>query len=749
MQTSTDLKTLNNTDSSNSATNDASTSSDNTVNTEETMGTQLVALTTNNTLLTFDPNNPGETETFSLQNIGGNLVGIDTSSSDDTIYGLASNDQIYAIDLDGFGSGNIADNITLTETEQSLLDGSQLYLTIRTEDFPNGELQGLLVPGESDDIVAYDLPISESQEVGADVPDTEAMGSFDVYYEDDINLLSISGNFSDLTSDLFPVGPMEDVEGNPQTSVHLHQGTANENGSIIRNFNVAEDGTFTGTFSLTEEEELLLLNDQLYVNLHTENFQGGELRGQVDVELEDDILNRVVLADASQEGSTDGAQGAVTLAFDDSTNQLLLLGEFSGLSSPLLPSDSDGSGTGQSAVQIVQGVPGDNSQIISDVQFSSNLAQPVTTLAEDIPSDSISGVDFDPVTGLLRLVDTFNQNYRVNIDTGEVFLDEELSFAENNGTDDVETSVTGSAYSNAFSGATSTQLYNIEQLQDLLVLQDPANEGTLETVGELGVDFGDLGGFDIVASSESDNAAYAISGSTLYAIDLNTGQASGIGTIGQDINGQFLSLTSVPGTTMPGTGDGGDGGDGGNGGNGGDGGNGTTQMLNFEMVNGQTLSAGTVITSQYASQGITISTSDPDGVMIFDTDNPTGGDTGLGINRGNALIISEAGDSANPNAADAGGTLSFDFDDLVGINEVGLVSGDAGCYSSVSFFGESGNLLETLQIISLDDGDYYQLGVDVDQVSRMDVTFTGDGAVTGLSYETSDMTSGMADMTLV
>jgi hypothetical protein len=42
----------------------------------------------------------------------------------------------------------------------------------------------------------------------------------------------------------------------------------------------------------------------------------------------------------------------------------------------------------------------------------------------------------------------------------------------------------------------------------------------LLTVGSLNVDFGPLGGFDIVTDESGKDRAFAASGSTLYTIDL-------------------------------------------------------------------------------------------------------------------------------------------------------------------------------------------------------------------------------------
>jgi hypothetical protein len=104
--------------------------------------------------------------------------------------------------------------------------------------------------------------------------------------------------------------------------------------------------------------------------------------------------------------------------------------------------------------------------------------------------------------------------------------------------------VTAAAYSHDVKDAPTTKLFEIDADADCLVLQDPPNDGVLVTIGPLGVDFGPLGGFDIVTEHGVDQA-WAASGASLYRIDLASGHATPAGTIG---NGSevIVSLAALP-----------------------------------------------------------------------------------------------------------------------------------------------------------------------------------------------------------
>lgn len=150
-----------------------------------------------------------------------------------------------------------------------------------------------------------------------------------------------------------------------------------------------------------------------------------------------------------------------------------------------------------------------------------------------------SGLDFNPAVDRLRLTGTNDQNYRVNVDTGATLIDGLLAYAKGDRNEGKNPSVTGSAYTNSFKGAMpptppamptlSTTLYGIDYRLDVLVIQNPPNDGTLNTVGSLKADFGREVGFDIVAEGSKggtyNNTAYAVTNSRLYKIDLEDGEA--------------------------------------------------------------------------------------------------------------------------------------------------------------------------------------------------------------------------------
>ena len=154
--------------------------------------------------------------------------------------------------------------------------------------------------------------------------------------------------------------------------------------------------------------------------------------------------------------------------------------------------------------------------------------------------------------------------------------------------------------------------------------------------------------------------------------------------------------------------------------------------INFDEHN---LAAGTIVTDQF--YGVEFSSSSEFGLMLFDTNNITGEDFDLETtNLGNVLIISEDGDSADPDDNATGGTINVEFEDLVSVNSIGLLDIDQPG-SSITLYDKNDRPIETVEIDSLDDNSFQEIIFDLDNVASLDINLIGTGAVTGIDYSTA------------
>lgn len=166
--------------------------------------------------------------------------------------------------------------------------------------------------------------------------------------------------------------------------------------------------------------------------------------------------------------------------------------------------------------------------IINEV---SGLATPIgaASFTPQIEGTS-SSIDFNPTVDRVRLVSNNGQNLRLHPELGTVVAtDGSINGVAN-------TKIEAVSYTNSVAGSTATMLYDIDYTTDKLYLQNPPNDGGLQEVGALEVDFEGVGGLDILPDS---NYAMAVNNknneSRLYTISLMSGKATWIGTFSQQI----------------------------------------------------------------------------------------------------------------------------------------------------------------------------------------------------------------------
>jgi Domain of unknown function (DUF4394)/RTX calcium-binding nonapeptide repeat (4 copies) len=169
-----------------------------------------------------------------------------------------------------------------------------------------------------------------------------------------------------------------------------------------------------------------------------------------------------------------------------------------------------------------------------------------------------AGFDFNPTVDRIRFVNQAGQNGRINPDTGAIVdfdtltggiqLDGNLAYRAGDLNFNNPPVGAGAAYVNNFAGATSTTLFVIDTNSDVLVRQDPPNNGVLNTIGSLGIDASSVLGFDIrsAGGNETALAAIEVNGvASLYNINLTTGQAAIVGQIGDGRGFKGLALTLI------------------------------------------------------------------------------------------------------------------------------------------------------------------------------------------------------------
>ena len=219
-------------------------------------------------------------------------------------------------------------------------------------------------------------------------------------------------------------------------------------------------------------------------------------------------------------------------------------------------------------------------------------------------------------------------------------------------------------------------------------------------------------------------------------------------------------------------------------------------MIDFETDgDGAPLSAGEMIYDEFASLGIEVwvtnsgggdtrpghgygdknhehsgppgqggggggSGSDPWPAMIFNSTVPTGQDKDLGtpnkdfggagngnggssgepgenaVDLGNVLIISEDGDSSDPDDDAKGGTIHFGFTTPVDICSVGMLDIEES-FSGIKTYSSEGILINSHPVLDYGNNSVQTVAIGDTKVSELQITLPGSGAVSFIAFSCS------------
>ena len=163
------------------------------------------------------------------------------------------------------------------------------------------------------------------------------------------------------------------------------------------------------------------------------------------------------------------------------------------------------------------------------------------------------GFNFNPTVDRIRVVGASGTNLRLNPLDGSTTMDGAYTFAMGDVNFGKVPSFSAVAYTNADTDpATGTTLYAIDPTLGALIQITAPNGGAVSTVGSLGIGaFTTVSAFDIVTVGGVNTAFFTtiISGglsSNLYSVNLGTGAATLVGTIGAANGLQGFALAPVP-----------------------------------------------------------------------------------------------------------------------------------------------------------------------------------------------------------
>src|SRR6187431_197263 len=180
-------------------------------------------------------------------------------------------------DLDGLRNGNTIEGTWEPGADLDALLAGELYINVHTMNNPGGEIRGqiTLLPG-----ITFDATFSGNQQNPAVTTDGSAFGIITV--PPDLSQVNFFVVFDSLSG--------------PVTGAHFHQGDVGINGGVVLDIApfIGPTGDYIfGAASLTSDILNTFLEGGFYINLHTANNPGGEIRGQVYKNAREGYLNEL------------------------------------------------------------------------------------------------------------------------------------------------------------------------------------------------------------------------------------------------------------------------------------------------------------------------------------------------------------------------------------------------------------------------------------------------------------------------
>ncbi len=250
-------------------------------------------------------------------------------------------------------TGSVPTNTTLSEAQYADFLAGRLYFNVHTQANPTGELRGQI------GVEVHAARLNAAQELNAANAST-AIGTGRVVVDATTRAVSGGATFTGLTP----------------TAAHIHTGAAGVNGPITIGLTLgAGTSTIPAGTVLTEAQYADLLAGNLYFNVHSGAFPGGEIRGQIGR-----IVRVAVLSGASEVPPVaTNATGNAIVAVHPQTRAITGTANYTGVTA--------------SAAHIHTGAAGTNGPVTIGLTLGTNSATlpASTTLTEAQFADLITG----------------------------------------------------------------------------------------------------------------------------------------------------------------------------------------------------------------------------------------------------------------------------------------------------------------------------------------------------------------------
>ena len=195
-------------------------------------------------------------------------------------YAAAGESGPVVFNLGPFIVGNTAiGEWEMSDDDLEDLEEGEIYVNVHSSTYPGGEIRGQVGcftdddDDDEDEEEECEVELSGENEVPPNESDFEGEAEFTLSEDQDTLYFEI--DWSGLTGTF--------------TGAHIHHAVEGVNGPVIFDLGPFIDGNeASGWWAIPDENLEDLMEEELYVNVHSSTYPGGEIRGQIECEFEED-----------------------------------------------------------------------------------------------------------------------------------------------------------------------------------------------------------------------------------------------------------------------------------------------------------------------------------------------------------------------------------------------------------------------------------------------------------------------------
>jgi hypothetical protein len=182
---------------------------------------------------------------------------------------------------------------------------------------------------------------------------------------------------------------------------------------------------------------------------------------------------------------------------------------------------------------------------IVTIDTATGAATMVSKMDVELPVAGPVIVDFNPAADKLRFM-SGTTNHRVDIESGKVTVDGSLNWKEGDMHVGETPMIAAAAYINSYGKPEKTAMFDIDSTIVAVIQQVSPNDGTLSAIGKLKIEAPAANyAFDVQTTEAMENWGWLVNGSTLYTVNLETGEATATGTL-DGVEGEIRDIAILP-----------------------------------------------------------------------------------------------------------------------------------------------------------------------------------------------------------